>query len=172
MRINKGFSLVELLVVVALLGGLAVATSRVFFANIRGSEKTQSLVELRQAGDQALLTMKKKIRNSREITSSCSSGMSFLTIRSRDPAVTGLASTASITTQFTCGDRIMMSEDTGADIPLTPDPVVTNIQVQSCSFSCVQAPGNPGKVAINFTLVTADSKEQLGFDTVVSLRNF
>ena len=164
---NKlGFSLVELLVVVALLGGLSVATSRIFFAQLKGSEKTQNSLDLRQAGDRALLAMKNKVRNAQEISGSCSANMSSLTIVSRDPAANSYTSGETITTAFNCGPQIIMSESGGATVNLTPN----DINVNSCSFDCRQGAGSPQKVNLKFEL--GKNGDSLSFSSTVSLRNF
>lgn len=159
---SLGFSLVELLVVVALLGGLAVATSRVFFANLRGSEKTQEIIQLRQAGDQALLTIKNTIRNAREVE--CGPGNTSIRVVRRDPSKTGLGSPQTITNTFTCFSTLQMSTD-GGTVDLTP----ANLELRSCSFSCS---GSPVNVAINFSLRDPETLRELNFSSTVSLRNF
>lgn len=163
---NKGFSLIELVVVLALLGGLAVATSRIFFSQIRGAEKAQRLLQLRQSGDQAMLTMKKKIRNGREITSVCPGSGEEIEFTSRDPTVTGFASPAVISTKFSCGRPISMKEGDNPSTSLTPEA----LEVSSCSFECEQATGSPPKVTIEFTL--DNGEDELQFKSTVSLRNY
>lgn len=195
--VKKGFSLIELLVVMAILGGLAVAMSRIFFANLRGTEKTQRLLELRQAGDQAILLMKKKIRVSREVDASilnCSPGASGDTIMtvSRDPEATSFASTATITTEFSCitddrgtpgdltddVDRLRMTEvqvSTGTTLvesDITPEYLtVVECSTPDSIFTCEQAVGNPAKVTVDFTLQNEDN-DTMNFSSAVSLRNF
>lgn len=163
---TRGFTLVELLVVIALLGGLSIATSRVFFSQLKGTEKTQNLLELRQAGDQALLTTKKKIRSAQSVSGSCTAGMSSITIASRAPTPGAYTDAATFETTFTCASVLTMSENAGSAVNLTPE----NMQLSVCSFDCVQNSGSPAKVTINFSLDKGDTTQD--FSSTVSLRNF
>lgn len=175
MNHKSAFSLIELLVVVALLGGLSVATSRIFFSQLKGTEKTQSLIELRQAGDQALLAIKNKIRNARRITpavldcAALPSGASggSIEIQSRNPVATGFGAESSVATMFVCGSRIVMNE-AGVNKNLTP----SSLTLSACSFSCSKVDGQPAVVTIDFTLLDPLTSDSLDFSSTVTVRNY
>ena len=129
----------ELVVVVAILGGLSVATSRIFFSSLDGTQRTQSIISVRQAGDSALLIITKRLRNTRAITSSCINDMNSITFISRDPAAIDLTSSDTISTTISCSDtsvtpnidRILINIDGVASFA-TPE----NMKIDNCHFDC------------------------------------
>lgn len=183
---NQGFSFVELLIVVALFAGLMIAISRIFFANLSGTQKTQNLIEVQQSGERALLIMKRKLRNAREITgSSCSVGGTVSdTLTIKDPPVSG--SSEYTTTQFVC-DNDGISTD-GIKMAVTsyggtnqPDNYLTSSNVTvSCGslFTCTQPVGSPASININFSIAkganSSDAQRyvQKDFSAKVTLRNY
>lgn len=60
---RKGFTLVELLVVIAVLSLLGVLVLTIFTSSLRGSNKSQILLAIKQNGQSVLETMDKTIRN-------------------------------------------------------------------------------------------------------------
>lgn len=60
---KSGFTLVELLVVIAVLSLLGVLVLTIFTSSLRGSNKSQILLSIKQNGQSVLETMDKTIRN-------------------------------------------------------------------------------------------------------------
>jgi prepilin-type N-terminal cleavage/methylation domain-containing protein len=64
---SDGFTLVELLVVVALTALLLVGVSNLFLATIRGGGRADVLASLKNEGDSALVTMERLIRGGNDV---------------------------------------------------------------------------------------------------------
>jgi len=169
---NKAFSLVELLVVVAILGGLSVAVSRVFFSNLKGTDKTQRILELRQAGDGAMLRMKKKIKNARKVITDCpSGGFSSSQLQIEDAPEGGYTVSERTETIFSCNSQGLFMEEVGGGGSTALTPVTLYIADCNTVFTCEKPVGASARVSIDFTL-TNDEGESQEFSSSVSLRNF
>lgn len=174
MKKEHGFTLVEVLVVSAILFTVGVMVVQLFFSSLKGSIKSTTLAIVKQEGDYALTVMERMIRNSREVTGGCTLSppttfSTYLDIRNPDDN----------TTTFSCaGTRIASASATP---PLTQYLTSESVAV-SCSgpgqlFDCQQF--NEGKIGINFTVsqnlpgVTPRVEEtaQMNFKTTVTLRN-
>jgi prepilin-type N-terminal cleavage/methylation domain-containing protein len=69
MKINqKGFSLLEILVVVSIIGLIAGVTSDIFIQIIKSSNKANIVTEIKQNGDAVMNQLERIIRNSEEVT--------------------------------------------------------------------------------------------------------
>jgi len=169
---KKGLTLMEMIVVVAILGGLSVAVSRIFFANLQGTERAQTLLELRQAGDSTMLNITKRLRNARRLTSACDGTPSLaVSFASRDPNV-AVSSGATQPTTISCiGDAgidyIALSVD-GVESYITS----SNTTVTGCEFLCRDVPGSPPRIDIEYTLQDISSGETVDFNSTVTLRNY
>lgn len=65
---NNGFSLIELLVVVSVFSILAVLATQSIALTLRGSRKSESLIEVREDISYAMNIMERLIRGAKEIT--------------------------------------------------------------------------------------------------------
>lgn len=65
---QKGFSLLEILVVVSVIGIIAGITSDIFIQIIKSSNKANIITEIKQNGDAVLNQLERIIRNAEEIT--------------------------------------------------------------------------------------------------------
>lgn len=162
---NKAFTLIELVVVVAILGGLSVAISRVFFSNLKGAKQTQSLIELRQSGDSAMLNISKRLRNARSIPPSDCIGANtnLITFTTRDPSAP-ISSGATIPVTIACEDSSIKID--GSAI------VAGNISMIGCNIVCNQTPGSTPRVDISYTLNDIGTGSTLDFSSTVTLRNY
>jgi prepilin-type N-terminal cleavage/methylation domain-containing protein len=165
---NKGFTLVEILVVTGLLAVVAVVISNMFFTTFRSSTKTKALTAVKQNGDYALLVMERLIRGSKEVISSCPEVA---------PAVAN-----SIRIKMLNGDEILFSCDLDNELIASNGANLTSVdqvKLDSCSFGC-QSKGDfyPQTVTIDFTLSqvgeTLRSEEQakVDFKATVVTRNY
>lgn len=64
---NRGFTLIEILIVIVVLGFVVVAGSNLFFGTLMGNSKAEVLKEVKQNGEYALTTMDEAIKNCREV---------------------------------------------------------------------------------------------------------
>jgi len=96
-----GFTLVEILVVVGILGIIAVVASTIFFTTIRSSSKTKTLTKVKENGDYALSVMERLIRDSEEVITNsdnqtCQASMNKIKVKRLDGT----------TVEFTCVNKV------------------------------------------------------------------
>ncbi len=69
MKKEKGFTLIEILMVVFLLGIIVVIGSNLFFSILKGASKAEITKEVKQNGDYALAVMERHLRNASSVES-------------------------------------------------------------------------------------------------------
>jgi len=167
MKKEKGFTLVEILAAVGILGIIAVIGSGMFFSILRGSTKTKTLQLVKQNGDYAISVMERMIRNARALISPTSDGqVNSITIQNPDGG----------TTTFSCeGVPATISSNSAS---LLSSEVKVSSDCNIFEVTVGQAGIKPGAIKINFSLsqsrATARPEEQasVNFQTTVSLRNY
>jgi len=149
-KATRGFTLIEVLVIIFLLGIVLSLGGNLFFSILRGGSKAEAVKEIKQNGDYAISVMERMIRNARE--ASCSDGS--VTITSFDGQQT----------IFSCKENRIASNSaylTSGDV-----------KADSCEFTCSGT--TPEVVTVSFIL----SPSQTGatssqkFQTKVSLRTY
>jgi prepilin-type N-terminal cleavage/methylation domain-containing protein len=167
MKKKNGFTLIETLVVIFLMGIILVGGGGLFFNIMKGASKAEVEKEVKQNGNYAMAIMERMIKNSIGVTA-CSD--ESLTIENADTGET----------IFSVDSEKIASS--GANLLyLTSD----NISVTSLYFVCIREPSisteleDIRRVEISFTLQpTSGSPEapetysEINFQTSVSLRNF
>jgi len=167
-RRRSGFTLIEIIVVVGILGIIMIMGSNLFFSILRGSTKTKILQLVKQNGDYAISVMGRMIRNARSVSGSGSS----ITIVNPD----------GMPTTFSCGD-IDIPLDGKAEIASNGARLISNeVKVENCSGIFSVTPGevgvSPAAVTINFNLSQAavttrlEERASVNFRTTISLRNY
>ena len=63
--LNKGFTLIEMVVVAGLIGVLSVGIVSIFISTIQGNYKAKLQAEIKEQGDFAISSMERTIRNSK-----------------------------------------------------------------------------------------------------------
>ncbi len=122
--INKsGFTLVEILVVVALIGVASIVTTQVLLSVLRSQSKGEVVKEVKQNGDYAYTFIEQQIRNAKDVAMPGG----ILTITNPDTTTT--------TVNCSSGTMILTTQPGPTTLPLTNN----NVIVSSCSFSI----GNP-----------------------------
>jgi prepilin-type N-terminal cleavage/methylation domain-containing protein len=171
---QKGFTLIEILVVVGLLGIIMVTVTNIFFSGLKAKRKTDSINVIKQSGSYAMGVMSKMIKNATEAT--CSADQKSITITNYDETTTTFWYEGShgCSSQVE-SKRIALDSSVDADDTcLTAD----NLYLSDYSFSCNDdSIGNPPTVTINFTLSNGTLSDIIGyasehFTTTVSLRNY
>lgn len=164
---KSGFTLIEIMIVVGILGIIAVVGSGVFFSILRGSTKTKTLQMVKQNGGYAISVMERMIRNARALTSpTADSTVSSITIKNPDSGQT----------TFSC-------EGTPAKIASNGAFLLSNeVKVSNCNNIFEVKVGQPGirpaVVKINFKLSPAgtpsrpEEQAEVNFQTTVTLRNY
>ena len=164
-KIEQGFTLVETMVVVALLGIVGIMAVNVFFTSLRGSAKAEILKEVKQNGDFAISAMGGMIRNARDITSQCDN--------SPQPSLIVVNPDYSETT-FLCDLTAgQIASNSGF---LTSDKLM--IADSDCSFICTPQGRGQKKIDIKFSLsqeglsLRPEDKASLTFQTTVYTRSY
>ncbi len=168
---KTGFTLIEILVTVGILGMIAVIGSGMFFSILRGSTKTKTLQLVKQNGDYAISVMERMIRNAKSVNG----GGSSIAIVNPDGK----------TTTFNCcgsGSNLMIASQSGTLSCEEARLTSSEVKVDICSFEVTSGePGvRPAVVKINFTLSQAppaggarpEEQASINFQTTVSLRNY
>ena len=139
-----GMTLLELLVSVAILGVLAVATTNLFVTLIRGGAKVNVGTEVKQNGQHALATMEQLIRNADSVLACSPTPATSIQVVDKTGA----------TITLSCVDLDDADPQTGYiaqdAVRLTSNKTV----LTQCEFTCSTAGGTTQAplVAIDFTL--------------------
>ncbi len=175
---NCGFSLIELLVVITLVGIIGVITTQVFILGIRSAGKSEITKEVKQNGDYALSVIENMVRRAINIQANCNQSVNELTIKNSD----------GYTTTFSCTDGGSIASNSGG-FP-DPTPTVTQsltnnrVAIYNCTSAfrivCPTPPTNPKYVFVNFTVnqagagltPTPGSFSSIDYQTTISLRNY
>jgi len=174
MKHQKGFTLLEILITLSLLGILMVVSSQMFLSILKGSTKSRVLTRVKQEGDFALGVMEQMIRNARIIQENsegtvCEASMSRLRINGADGHWTEF--------YFDPANQWIASESSdliGSEARLTS----SDVSLQQGRFNCIAGnDSGPDKVAISFTLTQASGERveetaSVGFQATVFLRNY
>lgn len=170
---KDSFTLIEILVVSAIMLIIVGAISSLFFSSLRGANKTTIINEAKQNGDYALSVLERSVRNARSIydyTSYCNgTSRTSLSIINSDGGLT--------TFQCPEGDVRIASTSGSATFYLTSNKVA----VSPCSFSCSLSAGSTAIVKISFSIhqlspspaVTLKPEEliNINYSTSVVVRN-
>jgi prepilin-type N-terminal cleavage/methylation domain-containing protein len=159
---NSGFTIVELVVVVAIFAVLGVWLANSLFSILRSNTKAEVIKEIRQNGSFVLELMTKEVTGG--INPTCAEDGSWLSIDQQDGQ----------TITFDCNNGQIASSSANQNNVsfLTSEKV----RVSYCYFSC-QDSGNGQTVTIDFSLSQAgvsSRQEELAeesFRKVVSVRN-
>ena len=168
---QRGFTLLELLLSMVIIMVIGSVILTIFFSALRGSDKAQSLITLRQKGNFALTQMVKSIRFSENIAnfSACSTSQASTELQI-------VSSSDHEVTTYSCGNgNIASSSATKTYFLLETN---NNITLKACSFTCgVQQPSFTPYATISFNLVPTSKKDSTSpdvlqqFKTTVFLRN-
>lgn len=139
---RTGFTLLELLLYVAMAAVLLLATSMILLLLLRARVQHTVSAEVDQQGMQVMQLVTQTIRNAAAINTpsrGTSGGTLSLDVfdSAKDPTVVTLASGA-----------IVLTEGASIAVPLTAAPVT----VSGLTFSNLSASGTPGTVRLQFTI--------------------
>lgn len=174
---QAGFSLLEMVVSLAVVAIVSTVLSQVFISTIRTNTKTELLKEVKQNGDLALETITRMIQNATSISSACvdtGEVSQALTIIQQDggqttlecaliDGVTRLASTSAAKTEYLTSPSVTMGG--------------SSCDLSSLQFVCKGGIGVPTSVTVAFRLAQSglgiDLFERASevFQTSVSMRN-
>jgi prepilin-type N-terminal cleavage/methylation domain-containing protein len=139
---QKGFTLVELLMYVAIVGSLLIAVSLFFATTADARIKSQTITEVDQQGALAMDYITQTIRNADSI-SAPAAGATAASLTVTVPTA-GLSPTI-----FDLGGTALrVKEGAAATVPLTNDKVA----ISGLTFKNLTRSGTPGTVQISFTI--------------------
>lgn len=175
---NFGFSLIELLVAVAIIAGLGTILVQAFFTTTRSSTKVEKLTGVKQSGEYALAIMERMIRNARLLSALCTSdgttatpsaavinpdGYQTTFICALDGSVTRIASVSSFGTEYLTSGSVTLGG--------------TSCDTDSLNFYCTSQAQIPKSLKVTFQLSQkgtspdAFEKASTAFQTSISVRN-
>lgn len=172
MKKNAGFTLVEIMVGVVILGIVTLIINSILISVFKGTRKTEIVREVKQNGDYALTVMEVKIRQAKWIASVCDTGGSTsLKIQNIDGTFTNFA---------TSGTQVLQENFETDGITLIDSANLTSSDLTIAStliFICDVQPGKDTKITINFTLrptVTGaqDTQSTQNFSSVFYMQNY
>lgn len=174
----SGFSLIELIAVVALVGMLSIASASILISTQTRSIKTSTTTQVRQEGEIALDTIAYALRSAKGIETNqfgetCSAGMQALRFRNAANEVVELYE----------DENGRIASNSGTVITQEPAQYLTSDRFtlnDTLRFSCSPASGRSGAlVTVEFTLqvpnlAQAPPEQQVtqGFRTQVYVRTY
>ncbi|HUV72185.1 MAG TPA: type II secretion system protein [Clostridia bacterium] len=154
---KAGFSLIEMIVVITILGLVAVIASGFLLTTMMAGSKAEATKEVRQNGDYAISVMETLILSSRSV--GCTAGQSGINVTDLE---------GNMTTFLCQGTKI-----TSNSASLTG----SNVAVSNCQFTCETDLGIPTAVGIGFSVsqagtnLRAAEKATMSFSTKVITKN-
>ncbi len=183
--LKNGFSLIEILMAIAILGGITVVLSQSFFAISRASTKSELVKDMKQSGDFSIRVIEQMIRSNAGMVSACvTTGTTSNQITIRNPD--GYQTTFGCVWDPSLGISRLASISAAATSYLTPSNVTMGGTTASggcasatmtLSFSCTSFESQPNSVKVSFTLsqsgVSPDRYERasIPFQTTINARN-
>lgn len=142
MKTPRGFSLLELILYIAISGVILSVSGSLFVTLLEARQKHQAVTEVDAVGEQIVQLMTQTIRNAEAITvpaagaTGSSLTLDVLTTAS-DPTVFDLAA-----------NQLRVTEGTGTAIPLSS----SRVTVSGFTVTNLSRAGTPGVVRLQFTL--------------------
>lgn len=162
MALKRGFSLIELIVVIGLLSLLILAISSTMLMSIISSNRVRTTTKVKQAGSYALGQIQSMIRSSKSITT-CDSTTPLISLVGQDGGTTDILIEDD-------GTNLRIASNAG--IYLTP----VNMDISSFAITCEPDEVEPSLIKFSFDLrdthsVAGTSNPTLHFETSVNTRN-
>lgn len=151
---QTGYTLIELLLYVAIVGVLLTSVSYFFGIMVDSRVKNQSIAEVEDQGSATMDYITQTIRNATSITSPAAAGSgSSLTLvvptGSLSPTVFNLS-----------GTTLQVTEGAASAIALTSN----DVQVSALTFKNLTRSGTPGLVQVSFTLARTNPNNRNEYD--------
>lgn len=176
---SRGFTLIEMLVVIAIIAIIGTMSTQIILSIIKSNNKTNIQNEVRQNGSYVIDSLERDIRSAISITNPVplvSPGANGTTLT--------LVNSDGTNTTYTCGNKAAGSNGffrrNGNDLlngDLSSGVAVDNTAGKQCNFNVVNS--NPLLVTVTFTLTQAinspnrsDLSVSQSFETTVTLRTY
>lgn len=159
---KRGFTLIELMIVISITAVIVVTVTGLFFRAIRGGTKTETTVDLSQNAEFSMSLMERFIRNAKEVNNvggvECPGIGSTITLIGWDGG----------STQFSLSNGRIASNSFALS--------GTSVLIENLQFECIREEGVPDQVLIEFDATSSDVGGASGssghYESTVSLRNF
>ncbi len=159
---KRGFTLMELAVVIGVMSIVGLASVAIFYRALRGTNKSDTIKRVNQNSQLVLEVMSRFIRNAKRVQAvgmgDCPGTSNNITLLGSDDK----------TVQFTLQNGRVASN--GSYIS-DPSVLISNLQ-----FSCTRTSGAPDSIQINFnTVATAsanDAQTVQDYNTTINLRSY
>ena len=189
LKINKGFTLVELLASVIVLVAIGAVIIGIIASSLRGTNKTNNIENIRQNGNYVINQMSKNIEYAQVFGGFSSIGEIYETSCSKSytiPTPTpAIATYKFIKVTPTSGNTIIYNCDgstltaTSALSGVTPLIDLNSLAVSNCSLTCTQPNSTDvPTIGISFTLgpknqsTLAENNNSITFKTSIIIRNY
>ena len=150
---NKGMSLIEILIAVTIFAVLGIITTSAIALTLKGSKKSESSLKVRENIGYSLSVIERQLRNADSISACNSTSVNYLD---------SLGNSAS----FSCIGNYIASGS--AMIRLTSD----EIAVTSCSFTCELGGSTSPSVSVSLEACDAQSTGIDGASITISTKVF
>lgn len=141
---KSGVSFIEILVVIAVFAVLGVLVGRIILVTLRGSNRSESLVKVRNNLDYSLAVMERQLRNA-ESVSPCPNS---------DASTISFVSGEGVAASFSC---VNVGAGTGYVASASARLTTDEIKITACSLVCSPAAGNVPQ-SVTISLEAADIK--------------
>ena len=169
----SGFTLIEMLVVMTIVGILGSMLVVIFVNVLRGSSKSNSQIILRQNGNYALSQIASIVRYSKNVISPVCSVS--------DPVAGNILEVTAVDDRqmtYTCPASSLQTITVNDGVTTSPLFDIATVSISSCSFTCIQqGPVSSPVIGIQFVLARTsgtlpNTSATSPFSTTISLRNF
>jgi prepilin-type N-terminal cleavage/methylation domain-containing protein len=155
----RGFSLLEILVVITVFSILAILTTQAVFLTLRGSKKSESSTKVRENIDYSLAVIERNIRNADSLEECPLS----------DPNTVIYQDENGITTSFSCASE----DDIGYIASASGRLTSSEVDVTSCSFTCEEGTGETNSaITVSITAQDASLSAMEGGEITISTKIF
>lgn len=145
---QQGFTLIEILMTITVLGVLFATSVALFFQVFRSSGKSSSVVDVEQNAQLSMSIMDRLIKNAQSVDSGCPGSGNAITITNRD----GQQTTFSVIVD---ADGVSRLASNSAEIS-TPEVEITNL-----TFDCLKTEGVPEQIEISMTIAFTSTKDDI-----------
>lgn len=157
----KGFTLMELMVTVGILGMIIVTIMGMFFRSFRGGTKADTIMTLDQNAQMSLSILERFVRNAQSVSvggGDCPATSDSLTVESWD----GRSTVFSLENGQLASNGAVISGEA--------------VVISDLVFECVRTQGIPDQVMVRFNAVRTDAgggaETEASYESVINLRNY
>jgi prepilin-type N-terminal cleavage/methylation domain-containing protein len=144
---NKGFTLVEMLVVISLFAGLAVLVGTMVGSSMKATKKSESAVKVRAELENAAAVVERSLRGAKKGTVNCNNNIVNFTDQD------------DISVSFSCSGNPLSIQKNGVNLIS-----ISNIELTNCNFDCSRL-STSGVVILN---LSGTSKNSVGVESDIA----